>query len=298
MREKILACLGRFPEKADPELEILSREELADHTRCLVEYAVEPGERIHAYLLLPKPLLPKQAAVLAIHQHAGKWALGKSEVVGLAGDPMHCYGLELVRRGFVVLAPDLLCFEERIPAFFREDPANIGQYERYAFLALLEKGSTLQAKYLHDLSAAVDVLCALDCVDPSRIGAVGHSLGGQETLWITWYDRRIRAGLSSCGTGTLASVFRANIIHNYALYLPGMQAICDVDEVAAEIAPRGLFLTNGRYDSEHFPMDGVDTIRARCTGNEGFRALVFDGKHAFPDEVKAQGYAWLEEKLK
>lgn len=297
MREKILACLGNFPEKVDPCVCVLSETDKGAYLRRLIEYNVEADERIRAYLLVPKALRKKNPAVLAIHQHAGKWALGKREVVGLDGDPMHCYGLELVRRGFVVLAPDLLCFEERIPSPFADTPESLSQYERFAFLHYIEHGACLQTKYLHDLSAAVDVLSGFDFVDAENIGAIGHSLGGQETLWITWYDQRIKAGVSSCGTGTVKSVFNANIIHNYALYVPGMGEVCDIDELAAEIAPRGIFLTNGQQDLAHFPLDGVEAIEARCTGNPGFCALRFDGAHAFPDAVKAQAYAWLEEKL-
>ena len=55
------------------------------------------------------------AGVLTIHQHTGKWHLGKSEVVGLTGNGMFAYAADLAWQGFVVLAPDSLYFEERIP---------------------------------------------------------------------------------------------------------------------------------------------------------------------------------------
>ena len=297
MREKILSCLGKFPEKVAPNVAVLSETDAGSYVRQYIEYNVEANERIRAYLLVPKNCESSNPAILAIHQHAGKWALGKKEVVGLAGDPMHCYGHELAERGYVVLAPDLLCFEERIPSPFGDCPETLHDYERFAFLHYISHGACLQTKYLHDLSVAVDVLCALPYVDENRIGAIGHSLGGQETLWITWYDERIRAGVSSCGTGTVKSVFNANIIHNYALYVPGMAEICDVDEIAAEISPRGILLTNGQYDLAHFPLDGVDTIESRCKDLPGFRAIRFDGAHAFPEDVKKEAYAWLDEQL-
>ncbi len=39
--------------------------------------------------------------------------LGKSEVCGLAGNPLQAFGVALVKKGFVVLAPDSICFEDR-----------------------------------------------------------------------------------------------------------------------------------------------------------------------------------------
>lgn len=47
------------------------------------------------------------------HQHAGNFGLGKSEVVGLAGDPDQGYARELAEAGFLTFAPDAIGFEER-----------------------------------------------------------------------------------------------------------------------------------------------------------------------------------------
>ena len=46
---------------------------------------------------------------------------------------------------------------------------------------------------------AVDVLSGLPEVDPGRIGAIGHSLGGHNAIFIALFDERIRAVVSSCG---------------------------------------------------------------------------------------------------
>jgi cephalosporin-C deacetylase-like acetyl esterase len=39
---------------------------------------------------------------------------------------------------------------------------------------------------------AVDVLQSLPYVDRQRIGAIGHSLGGHNTLFVAAFDERIR----------------------------------------------------------------------------------------------------------
>ena len=41
-----------------------------------------------------------------------------------------------------------------------------------------------------------------------------------------------------------------------------------------------------------------EQIEARCKDFSGFRAIRFDGAHAFPDEVKAEAYAWLDAQLR
>jgi pimeloyl-ACP methyl ester carboxylesterase len=55
------------------------------------------------------------------------------------------------------------------------------------------------AKMLNDAQCAVDVLASLPEVDPERIGALGHSLGAKETLYLAAFDERVRAAVASEG---------------------------------------------------------------------------------------------------
>ena len=122
------------------------------YVRQTVEYAVEEAERIKSLLLLPKSTSGTAPAVIAHHQHAGQFDLGKSEVVGLAGDADQAYGVELAERGYVVIAPDALAFEER------NWSAIAGQAEYYELASRLVRGQTLLGKVLHDVRVALDYL--------------------------------------------------------------------------------------------------------------------------------------------
>ena len=149
-------------------------------------------------------------------------------------------------------------------------------YERFEFCRRLSLGSCLQTKYLHDLQVSLDVLQALqaapDCsaeaaplVDADRIGVIGHSLGGQQAIMLTFYDERVKACVSSCGVSTLSSVYAHHIIHNFALYIPGLLTVCDMDEIVAQIAPRPLLLLSGRRGyRELSPAYGVRQVEQRA----------------------------------
>jgi dienelactone hydrolase len=303
-REDILDCLGTFPETPDPAVETLSREPADGFERRLLEYAVEPGERARAYLLVPDA--PRGAGVLAIHQHAGQFALGKSEPAGLSADPEYHYGARLARRGYTVLCPDLLGFESRRPPEYArlegsapEGAAN----EKVLAMDRLLRGSSLQTKYLSDLAVGLDVLETREGVDPDRLGAIGHSLGGQETAWLAWYDDRVRAAVCSCGTARLAAIQRERIPHNFALYVPGLLAVGDVEDVLAGAAPTALLTTNGA-DDPIFPVESVRAmareVRAHYADldrSERFESLVFGGGHGFPPAVRDRADAWLERHL-
>ena len=86
--------------------------EESGYRRIRVSYASPEGEPIPAFLLLPQGDGPF-AAVLIHHQHNSQRHFGKSEVCGLVGDPLQAFGPALAREGFVVLAPDSICFEDR-----------------------------------------------------------------------------------------------------------------------------------------------------------------------------------------
>jgi len=273
--------------------------------RTRVTYAVEPGERVPAWLLTPRGAAPPGGwpALVAVHQHAGQYDLGKAEPAGLAGDPMYSYGRDLCRRGYVVLCPDLLCFEERrlaSEARAAQKKLEGAENERFEFTKRVLMGSCLQTKYLHDLTCAVDLLTSLPSVNHERLGVIGHSLGGLQALWLAWYDPRIVAAVSSCGFGLLRTLVRDAINHGFATYVPGLLDVCDLDMVAAAVAPRACLLTAGESDSL-FPVDGVRDIVARTQRQyaeagapERFEAIFFPSGHSFPDEVKAQAYAFLD----
>lgn len=309
LRQALLTRLGQFPQRTDLAPIMEEPIDKGEYSQARLTYEVEKGERIAAWLLIPKGLVPQGGwpALLALHQHAGQFALGKSEPAGLAGDPMYAYGRDLCQRGYVVLCPDLLCFEERRPS--KEIPQTRrgldGEaYERFEFTRRLLTGSCLQTKYLHDLICAVDMLVSLPEVNGERLGAIGHSLGGQETLWLAWYDPRIAAAVSSCGFGLLSAILRDGINHNFAAYVPGMLDLCDMDGLLMDLAPRAFLLTAGESDPL-FPIDGVRSLIEKVQRHalqkglpERFQTLLFPSGHCFPDEVKTQAYAFLDLWLK
>ena len=169
MRDKILECLGVFPNKVDLDLIEIEDIDKGNYIQKIVEYNVEENERVKSFLLVPKNIT-NAPGILAIHQHHGNWDVGKSEVVGLTNDSMYSYGVDLVNRGYVVIAPDIICFEDRKDdGKFNVDTESKSKYERYKFCDYLLKGSSLQTKTIHDLSVAVDVLESLNYVDVIKL---------------------------------------------------------------------------------------------------------------------------------
>jgi len=301
---KHAAILGLFPSRrpVPPKPRVMARSRTDYGAREVIDYAVAPGERVRAFLLVPEERQRRRPGVLASHQHAREYKVGKSEPAGLAGKRMYHYGVELCRQGYVVLCPDHLGFEERYrPATVsRKDAASEGRDQESLLLAdCLLHGSSLTAKYLFDMLQAFDVLASDDRVDARRLGVIGHSLGGQTGLWHAFYDERVRVAFASCGFSTLETVQKHRIPHNFASYLPGLLEVGDIDDVVAAIAPRAFGMSHGMHDPL-FPMDGVRRIQSRARAvfpERHFLSIVFRGAHSFPDSVKRRAYAFLRRHL-
>lgn len=249
-------------------------------------------------MLIPKNI-KKAPGILAIHQHHGNWDIGKSEVVGLTSDTMYSYGVDLVKRGYVVIAPDIICFEDRKGKDkFNIDRDSKAMYERFKFCDYLVHGTTLQTKTLHDLSVAVDVLCELEYVDKNRIGVIGHSLGGQEAILMEWFDKRIKVAASSCGLSMMQDIIDNMVMHSFYLYIPNMLKYCDFDEIISEITiDRKLIMSSGLKDERHCPLSGIDKIE-KMNNNDNFKSIRFDGDHQFGNNEKKIIYDYIDGVLK
>ena len=291
-RRVLRRCLGRMPARCALRASVEERVAVPSGVREKVSYAVERGERVHAYLFLPERPGP-HPAVLCVHQHHRQFHLGKSEPAGLAGDPEQFYARELAARGYVTLVPDAIGFEER------QHPILHGQdYERFEANKRLTEGSCLQAKMLWDLMRAVDYLTAKSEVDPRRIGCLGHSLGGQEALFLCAMDRRVTVGVSSCGFSSYRALFDGAINHNFAAYVPGLLRYADLDRVLSLVAPRPFLALAGKDDSI-FPLAGVRATvrgarRVYDRARDRLRLGVFPGGHSFSLPMREAGYAWLD----
>ena len=92
------------------------------------------------------------------------------------------YARELAQRGYVVIAPDY-------PGF--------GDLRDYDFKTDRYESGTM--KSIFDNIRCIDLLQSRIDVDPDRIGAIGHSLGGHNALFTGAFDKRLKVIVSSCG---------------------------------------------------------------------------------------------------
>jgi dienelactone hydrolase len=228
------------------------------YTRFLIEYDSSDGDKIAAFLLLPQGNGPFPG-VLALHQHASQWTLGKSEVCGIAGDPFQAFGPALARRGICVLAPDDIGFESRLASTGlgkelapkldsnRADSDHWLQYYNALSYRLL-RGDTLMRKILEDTATALGVLANYHSVDRNRLGAVGHSFGGSTALFLGALQADLKYICSSGAACTYHRRMQDGTGIEFSQVIPGFAARFDVDDLVKCIAPRRLLLLSSTDD--------------------------------------------------
>ena len=153
--------------------------------RQLVRYNAEAGVRVEGYLLGPAAGSGRnrRAGVVVLHPTS---SLTIDLVAGVNGPEEQQVGLKLARRGLVVFCPR---------CFLWQDAGNF--LEAMAHFKQRHPETLCMHKMLWDAMRGVDLLESLPQVDASRIGAVGHSLGAIESLYLAAFDERVRVAVAS-----------------------------------------------------------------------------------------------------
>lgn len=292
------AAFGPLPDRRDlgpVKFQVVdgTRTEFAKYTREKLEIEVDAGDKLHAWLLVPKPLQARAPGIVAIHQTNGK--LGKDEVVGLGGLKNLHYGLELVERGYVVIAPDY---------------PTLGEYA-YNF----EKDRYLSGsmKGIWNHMRCVDLLSGHEHVDPQRIAAIGHSLGGHNSIFLAVFDVRVKAVVTSCGWTPMHDYYGGKLA-GWAgeRYAPRIRTVYNLDadrvpfdyyELISALAPRAFFTCSPVNDS-NFDVAGVKKampvvreVYDLFGATDRLQARYPDCAHDFPAEVREEAYRFLDQAL-
>ena len=250
-RQALAALMGPVPDRVGSRAEIVESVRAEGHTRHLLRIPVTRFSTLVAYLLVPDGVNDGEPrpGLIASHGHAKR---GIDDICGVGGGEGHgCYGLHAVRSGYVVLAPAWWGWQGRDGHLDRvggRDRCNVIQ------MAAGMYGMNVIALHVQDGQAAIDALAARPEVDGGRIGCMGNSYGGRTTMWLTVFDRRIRA----CVPAGCMNTFRERSLKlsSCGIQYPfGLLRHGDVAEVFSLIAPRPMQLQAGERDGLITPAD-------------------------------------------
>lgn len=305
-RESLKSVLGAPPDNAPLNAQVVETEGFEDYRREKVRYQVAPGEWSYAYMLIPRPLRESCPSIFCHHRHNREWNLGKSEIVGLKGDPNEAIGLELVKRGYVVFAPDAIAFEERCPEDINHDDPLEPYMNNFNELARrLLRGETLLKKVIHDASRGIDYMLTRPEVDPKRIGFMGHGYGAKMAIWTAAFDERIFASVAHGSVGSMHQTLRSGQFIQIEFAVPRLLQVADYDRVLSLAAPRPFLISASDDDPDSADVAEVFSRARRAYARMGVENRISLYHYSadeddvfFSMESRHRAYGWLDNWLK
>src|SRR5450759_694249 len=180
--------LGQFPEKTPLNAKITSIVKKNGYGVENVIYESLPGFFVTASLFIPDNVKKPAPAILFCSVHSS----------GVYRLPLYQLPLlNLVKKGFIVLAIDPIGQGERLQYFNPEKGESIigssTQEHSYPSTQVFLIGKSIARYFLWDGIRGIDYLVSRKEVDPKRIGVHGLSGGGTQTAYISALDERVAA---------------------------------------------------------------------------------------------------------
>lgn len=297
LKRRFVELLGGFPAKNSELFPVLlESEDCKTYIRQRIQIQTYPNLYMPVYVLIPKKCKERMGAVIACHGHG----YGSKDIVGLTKEGEEKTGetgyqknfaVELVHKGYVVVAPELLGFGDRK---MLEESRESDSCKRLSTF-LLAMGQTMAGYRVYETLRCVDYLLTRSDVDADRIGCMGISGGGLVCSFAAAIDERISAAVVS----GYANTFQASILsihHCIDNYIPGLSLVAEMPDLLGLIAPRPLLIEAGKRDPI-FPMhaaleafEKIQSVYQLLEAAENLELDLFDGDHEISGNV---AYDWF-----
>ena len=261
-----------------------------------IKYQVSPGDWSYAYLLIPDNLRSAAPAIYAHHRYNFK--LGKAEIVGMGGDKDQAIGIELVKRGYIVFAPDAIGFGERRSPDSDGDTYDLA-YSFHQLALRLLRGETLLKKILWDVSKGLDYLETRTEVNSHYMGFIGVGYGAKMALWAAALDSRISAAVAHNGIITYREHVKSGEWFQVEFVVPRLMQVADMHHILSLIAPRPFLLSTADGIAQSTDVAEIyhKTLPVYEKQGASNRVALYRYKtdeDAFTPEMRFNAYTWLD----
>ncbi|TWI61569.1 alpha/beta hydrolase family protein [Pseudoduganella lurida] len=291
--------------------QVLSQQDRGSYVARELVFNLTGMSRVRALLLVPKAA-GKHPAALMLHDHGGRFDIGKEKAIEPLNDEVkhasskgwadkHFTGRwpgdALAKRGYVVLATDAVGWGDRGPL--------TGEQQQALSANFLNLGSTMAGNMaLEDVRAAA-FLASLPEVDTKRVAAIGFSMGAFRAWQLAALSDDVTAFVAVSWMATLKGLMvpGSNQLRggsSYQMLHPGLVKWLDYPDVASLAAPKPGIFFSGETD-KLFPVGPTRDAYAKMAkvwaawgAADKFETHLRPGGHEFPAEVQDQAYDFLD----
>ena len=315
-RAKVMECLLTPPPMVSYEAKIISEQDRGSYVARKVVLNITGDSRVLALMLVPKSSGP-HPAVLLLHDHGGKYDIGKEKVIEPWDEPAEkiksakdwvkeyyggrFIGDELAKKGYVCLAVDMLNWSDRAGAD--------GESQQALASNLLHYGVSYAGLIAYEDLRAAEFLSEQPQVDRKRIAAMGLSVGGFRTWQVAALSNHIAAGVSVCWMSTYKGLIVPGNHQTvgqstFTMLHPGLPHFLDYPDVASIACPKPLMFCNGDHD----PLFPVETIKESFSkmrqvwdsqkAGDKLITNLYDAPHEFNLKMQTDSFLWLDKIMK
>jgi dienelactone hydrolase len=302
--QKVMGELPKRTALKKSDIQVIDSVKEQSYIRYNILFTVEKNETLPLYLYIPIQTGPakKLPAMLVLHETD---PLGRKAVDGQGNKANRSHARELAQRGYIVIAPDF-------PSF--------GDTKDYNFDTDRYKSGTMKGIFNH--MRCIDLLQSRADVDGEKIGVLGHSLGGHNSIFLAAMDERIKVAVSSCGwtqldyynIGPEAEKKYDGRLGPWAQtrYMPLLRTKYNLDNkkvpfdfnfMISAIAPRAFFSVSPSRDA-NFDYKGVqagialvEPVYRKLNSLDKLQVRYPDDEHDFPLENRKEAYAFIDKIL-
>jgi len=296
LRRRLYRLLGDLPPRRRPiSARLIGRRERPGYLLEKLILDLNGLDPVPAYFLRPRRLRPPAPAVLYNHYHAGRYELGKDEVLTPKPEVgLPAYADELTAIGCCVLCLDMWGFGERA-----------GRSESDLFKEMLWRGRVLWGMMIYDSLRGLDYLAARPEVDRRRLATLGMSMGSTMAWWVAALDTRVEVCVDICCLTEFEALIESGGLAGHGIYyfVPSLLKHFTAAGINSLIAPRPHLALAGERDPLTPPggLDRIDAelrrVYARLGRPENWKLLRYDAGHQETPEMRREALAFLRRHL-
>jgi hypothetical protein len=292
--QEVMGPLPTHDRSTPPPWSVVEEADYGTYLRQRITYEADAGCHTTAFICCPHNASATNPAKGILCLHPTNGTHGYEDVVGLSGRPNRNYASELAERGFVTISPS---YPEM--ADYQPDIDALG----YA-------SGTMKA--IWDNIRALDLLDSFDDVQSSNYGAIGHSLGGHNSVYTAVFDNRIKATVSNCGLDSYVDYYNWQPAKGWSQhrYMPRIgnyptptDIPFDFHDLIASLAPRACLVSAPLHDDNFVSQSAAAVVKAASAiyslydASDRLRIIHPDCPHDFPPAVREECYSFLAEQL-
>lgn len=319
-RAKVWEATLQQPDKTPFKPQVIAEEDRGSYVARQVVFNLTGMSRVRALLLVPKAA-GRHPAMLMLHDHGGKFDIGKEKMiepfgtVNAADAAKHASakawadkhfsgrwpGDALAARGYVVLCADAVGWGDRGPL--------MGEQQQALASNFFNLGSSMSGNMALEDVRAAEFLASLPEVDTKRVAALGFSMGAFRAWQVGALSDAVTAVIASNWMATTEGLMvpGSNQLRGssaFQMMHPGLLRYLDHPDVASLAAPKPTLFFAGETD-KLFPVAAVRAAYAKMGkvwqaygAADRFEAIVRPGGHEFPKEAQDYAYDWLDRHFK